>query len=349
MVRMMFLRRQEDEPCWIRFGEASDRPGPLRMLGIVSHWLHSTAMASTKAIGHVTRGIGLRVATALCFALMGALLKLASNRGAGIIELILYRSLFGLPVVLLWTLAGPGLRSLAVRSIGAHAWRGSIGLASMFCTFGALILLPLAEATTLLFMGPIFATFLSWLLLSERVGRHRLLAGLAALAGVVVVMRPGASAEAIAPLGVAVGLAAALGQAGVTVTVRHLGGSENVAAIVFWFLTACTLVGLLLLPFFGTSPDRTTIFILAAAGLSGGLGQICMTGSLQDAPISVLAPFDYLHLVAAMLLGWLLLDTQPTIYTYAGATLIAGSGLYTLLREHRLRRDFAVAATPPVG
>jgi drug/metabolite transporter (DMT)-like permease len=306
-------------------------------------------MASTAPTGHVTRGIALRIATALCFALMGALLKLASNRGAGVVELVLYRALFGLPVVMLWVLASQGISRLAVHRPMAHVWRAVIGISTMFCVFGALSLLPLAESTTLLFTGPIFATLLSWLVLGESVGRHRLLAGVAAFVGVIVVMRPGAGVEAIAPIGVMIGLLAALGQASVTVTLRHLGSSEHVAAIVFWFLVACTAVGLLLLPFFGTGPDATTIAILAGGGLVGGLGQICMTGSLQQAPVSVLAPFDYLHLVVAMLLGWLLLGSEPTFHTYAGAALIAGSGLYTLWREHRLSRDRAIPATQPLA
>lgn len=304
---------------------------------------------STSTAGSISRGIALRVIAAMCWACMGALLKLGATRGGGLVELVFYRSLFGLPVVLLWVLTSQGLASLAVRSVRAHVWRGSIGISTMFFTFGALTLLPLAEATTLLFTGPIFATLLSWLLLGEKVGRHRLAAGITAFLGVIVVMRPGASAEAIAAFGVAVGLVAALGQAGVTVTIRHLGNSENVAAIVFWFLVACSAVGLLLLPFFGRSIDGTTILILAAGGLFGGLGQICMTGSLQAAPIAVLAPFDYLHMVGAMLLGWLLLGTEPTVYTFAGAALIAGSGLYTLWREQRLRRQRPVPATQPVG
>ena len=307
-------------------------------------------MVRVSSTALVTRGIALRVAAALCWACMGALLKLGANRGAGVVELIVYRSLFGIPVVMLWILVGPGIGALAVRSVRAHLWRGSIGLASMFCTFGALILLPLAEATTLLFTGPIFATFLSWLILKEEVGRHRLAAGLVAFAGVAVIMRPGSGgAGNIAAIGVLVGLAAAFGQASVTVTLRHLGATEHVAAIVFWFLAACSLVGLILLPFLGTDPDLTTILILAAAGIVGGLGQILMTGSLQLASIAVLAPFDYLHLVGAILLGWLFLSSEPAIYTFAGATLIAGSGLYTLWREHRLRRQRPTPATQPVA
>ena len=83
--------------------------------------------------------------------------------------------------------------------------------------------------------------------------------------------------------------------------------------------------------------------VLAAGGLAGGLAQLLMTTSLQHAPVSALAPLDYLQMVGAVVLGWLLLSDAPTLATLAGAALIAGSGLYTAWRERVLRREI----TPP--
>ncbi|MNR62367.1 EamA-like transporter family protein [compost metagenome] len=68
-----------------------------------------------------------------------------------------------------------------------------------------------------------------------------------------------------------------------------------------------------------------------------------MTTSLQHAPVSALAPLDYLQMVGAVVLGWLLLRDTPTAATLAGAALIVGSGLYTAWREHVLKREI----TPP--
>lgn len=302
--------------------------------------------AASPALPHprVTRGIALRIASATSFAVMGALLKLAATRGASLVELYFFRSFFGLPVVLIWVMATDGLGALLPNRPIAHVGRSLLGMASMFFTFEALILLPLAEATTINFTGPIFATLLSWLLLSEKVGRYRWSAALVAFLGVVVVMRPGSAQEAISLVGIGFGLMAAMGQASVTVTLRHLGDREHVAAIVFWFLLACSIVGLILLPFFGTHPDAGTVAILVAAGVAGGLAQIFMTGSLQAAPIGTLAPFDYLQLIVAVLLGWLLFGTGPTLNTLAGAALIAGSGLYTVWRVQKRNRENAAAA-----
>jgi drug/metabolite transporter (DMT)-like permease len=66
--------------------------------------------------------------------------------------------------------------------------------------------------------------------------------------------------------------------------------------------------------------------------------QITLTASLQKAPVSVLSPFDYLQIVGAVALGWVLLAEVPTVNTFAGAALIVTSGLYIAWRERRLRR-----------
>jgi drug/metabolite transporter (DMT)-like permease len=60
----------------------------------------------------------------------------------------------------------------------------------------------------------------------------------------------------------------------------------------------------------------------------------------------VIVPFDYAQLLWAVLLGWLMWETHPPATTWAGATVIVASGLYTIYREHRLGRDKPRIAPP---
>src|SRR3954454_21600602 len=122
---------------------------------------------------HVATGILCRIGSGLSFSTMGALLKLASTQGLNAPELVFYRSLFSLPVVLFWVLKRESLSALRPNRPLAHVWRSALGLLSMGMTFEALILLPLGEATALNFTAPIFATILSFLVLKEAVGAHR--------------------------------------------------------------------------------------------------------------------------------------------------------------------------------
>mgnify|MGYP006201502357 CR=1 FL=1 len=109
-------------------------------------------------------GIGLRLGATLSFALMAALIKLASDRGVTAPELVFYRSLFALPPLFVWIAASATPGRWRTRRPLAHVTRGAIGVTSMFLSFGALTLLPLAEAVTLSFIAPLFAVALSALI-----------------------------------------------------------------------------------------------------------------------------------------------------------------------------------------
>lgn len=289
--------------------------------------------------------MALRAAAALSFSLMYALMKWAATLqplSAG--EMVFYRSLFGLPVVLLWVFGtGSGLAAISSRRPMVHVWRGALGVSGIFLIFQGLRLLPLADATTIGFTAPIFATLLSILLLKETVGRHRWTAVIVGFLGVLLMVRPGA-AGAPPLIGVLFALGGAFVAASVTVTLRQLGKTETATAIVFWFFMACLMAGGALTVIEGRALEWTVLAILAAGGLAGGLAQILMTTSLRHAPVSALVPLDYLQLVGAVVLGWALLSDAPTMATLAGAALIAGSGLYTAWRERVLRREVTPAA-----
>lgn len=309
-------------------------------------------MADKGGAEDIAGGIALRIAAAGCFSVMAAVLKLASLDGAVAPEMLFYRAVFGLPVVLIWVMTLPGgVQALTTRRPWAHVGRSALGIVSILCVFQTLTLLPLADATTLSFTAPIFATLLSFLILKEAVGPRRWAAVAVGFVGVVIVMRPisGVSGgdHAIPLEGIGFGLAAALLTAGVTITLRQLRDTEHVAAIVFWFFVASSIVGALLLPFVGQMHSPATFALLIASGLAGGLAQLFMTASLRAAPVAVVAPFDYLQIVGAIVFGWWLMHTTPTLNTLAGASLIAASGLYTAWREHVRRRQALVQPTSP--
>jgi drug/metabolite transporter (DMT)-like permease len=304
-----------------------------------------TAQSLSREHEQIASGILCRIGSGLSFSTMGALLKLASIEGLNAPELVFYRSLFSLPIVLFWVLKRESLASLRPKRPLAHVWRSALGLLSMGLTFEALILLPLADATAINFTAPIFATILSFVILREDVGVHRWGAVFLGFIGVLIVARPGGSSLPV--LGVVIALVGAVGQAGVTTTLRHLQRSENIAAIVFWFAVAGIVVGALLMPVFGHMHGPKAMAMVIAGGFAGGAGQLLMTSSLR-APVSVVSPFDYLQIVAATIFGWMLFSDVPSAHTITGATLIAGSGIYTAWREHRRRLKEGPTAVPAV-
>lgn len=292
---------------------------------------------------HAMRGILLRVLAAVLLSIIAALVKIASARGVSGPELLFYTSGFALAVVTVKIRMGPGFGVLATRRPVAHMWRSIVGISANLLYLQALIMLPLAEATTISFSTPAFATIMSWLVLRETVSGYRWGAVLAGLAGVAIVMQPSGGGHSIAILGAAIALCAAVGQAGVSIILRHLR-SENVLTIVFWSQCAGLVVGAMLLPVFGKWHDLTTLAIIGAMGVAIGFAQLAMTDSLRSAPVAVVMPFDYLQIVGALILGLLIFGASLRVNTLLGAALICSAGLYVLHREGAAARRATIRA-----
>ena len=232
---------------------------------------------------------------------------------------------------------GPGLASIKTERFGAHLSRTALGLVSMCFMFSTILLLPLAESTTLQFTLPIFATILGALVLHEPTGWHRWGAVILGFVGVLIVTQPGSGH--IVTLGIVTGLMAALLSAAVSILLRQIGRTESAATIVFWF-SALSIppLGIAFALFWQPHPLSTWL-LLVAVGLTGGAAQLCMTAALRSAPVSLVVPMDYTGLVWAALYGWLLFGALPDAATWLGAPVIIASGLYIVWREHRLHRE----------
>lgn len=279
----------------------------------------------------------LRLGAAFVFSAMNAAIKLAEAGGAHLAEVMFFRQSFALVPVSLWIAAGPGLGTIRTRRFGAHMLRTAMGLTSMCFVFITILLLPLAESTTMQFTLPIFATILGAVILREPTGAHRWGAVVAGFVGVLIVTRPG-SAGQIPLIGVVTGLTGAMLSASVSILLRQIGKTEGAATTVFWF--SALSVPVLAVPFalFAAPHPASTWLWLALVGICGGCAQLLMTGSLRLGPVSLVAPMDYTGLVWATLFGWVLFNSLPTAATLLGAPILVGSGLYIVWREHRLQR-----------
>jgi drug/metabolite transporter (DMT)-like permease len=287
--------------------------------------------------------ICLRLIAIACLSAMFALIKLASVRGVSLVEALFFRQLVAVPIALALVLAGPGIASLRTARIGRHATRAVVGLIGMISNFGAAILLPLAEATTLQFTVPMFATILAILLLGEVAGPHRWAAVIVGFAGVLLVVQPGSGHFPL--VGGLVGLFAAFMVALVTTQIRELGRTESALTTVFWFsFLSVPVLGVAYL-FVARAHVPLDWALLVAIGAIGGLAQVALTASLRWASVSTVVPMDYSSLIWATLFGWLLFGAFPGTSTWLGAPLIIASGLYIVWREHRLHRHNTEMAT----
>lgn len=293
------------------------------------------------------RSVVMALAAAACVAGVAALVKWTAARGVPVMEILFFRNLFAFLPLAVWLSCTGGWGALRTARPLGHLARSAIGIGGTICAFSAVAVLPLAEATGLSFTAPLFMAALSALVLGERVGWHRWAAVAVGFAGVVVMTGP--SLAAISPRGALLALGGALGAAGAMIAIRKIGCTERSSTIVFYFTLLGVLVGGISLLFEWRTPDAQSVAALAAAGMLGGVGQLLMTGAVRRARLAVIAPFDYSQLIWAGGIGFLIWDEAPGPRTLAGSAIIAGCGLYVLLRELRAQRKYAaVYASAPV-
>ena len=287
-------------------------------------------------------GMALRLLTAALLALMFAFVKLAADRGVHLVETLFYRQVGSAACSVGLLAAGAGFGSLKTRRIGAHVVRMILGMSAMALNFVAMIMLPLADATAIGFSVPIFSTMLAAVVLGEATGRWRWGAVLAGFAGVLLIVQPGSN---VVPLdGALIALAAALLTASVTIMIRRLGATERATTTVFWFAASSLLPMGILMLWFGQAHDPLTWGIVGAIAITGGLGQLTLTGSLRLAPVALVMPMDYTSLIWAALLGIWMFAEFPSYSTWIGAPVIIASGLVIVWREHRLARRVVLGA-----
>lgn len=203
--------------------------------------------------------------------------------------------------------------------------------------FAALKFLPITVTTTIAFAGPIVVTLLAIPLLGERVGWHRIAAICTGFLGVLVVVQPwGAEFHPAMFFSLTTLLFASL----YFVMTRMLAGVETNATQQLWSAGLATLV---LAPFalrVWVWPDTPLQWgVLLAIGGFGALGHIAATTAHRWADASILAPMIYAQVFWAALVGVLIFNTWPTIWTLTGGAIIIAAGLYIWQRERAKARE----------
>ncbi len=292
------------------------------------------------------RGILCKCLSVATFTVMGAIVKATSDGDMSIPpgQQIFFRSLFAVPVILVWLAWQGQLRDglKTVQPMG-HFYRGIIGTTAMGLGFWALALLPFPEVTAIGYAAPLLVVIFAAMFLGEDVRLFRLsMVGLG-LTGVLIVLSPQISTQMdpARSLGAVVALGGASFAALAQIFIRKLVQQERTSAIVFWFSITSSIIGLATLPFGWVMPDALTLFLLVMIGVLGGIAQILLTSAYRFADASLVAPFEYVSMLLAVLIGWFIFDEAPTAVVLAGATLVILAGVLIIWRERQLGLDRA--------
>ena len=228
--------------------------------------------------------------------------------------------------------------------MGLHFVRGALILLATACFFQAVRFMPIADAIAIFFVEPFILTLLGGLLLDEPIGPRRYAACVVGFIGALFVIQPSFSevgAAALLPLVTAVCFAFYM-----ILTKRMAMRMHPISLQAYTGVAAFLIMLPLLWGFEGSGiepldpswPARRELLLLAGVGLIATASHVCISFALKLAPASVLAPIQYLEIVGATGLGYLLFRDLPDALTFFGIGLIVSSGLYVFVRERRLER-----------
>ena len=296
------------------------------------------------------RGIVLICIAFSVLTLMSAFVK-AAGETVPTGQVVFFRAFLSLPIISLWLWSRGDLHDgLHVANWKNHAIRGLVGTVSMGLGFTAITLLPLAEVQAIRFATPMFLVVFAAVFLGEVFRLVRLAAVVTGMIGVIIIVAPefdSASLGSTALIGAGMALTSAALAALAQTLIKAMSGTERSEAIAFYFLATAATCSLLTLPvgwIWPTSygwiwPTPYEMMLLAGCGVLGAIGQMLLTASYRFADASALAPFSYVSMLWAVIIGFVWFEEVPRAATYAGAGLIIASGVLIVWRERKLARD----------
>lgn len=278
------------------------------------------------------------------FSVMSTLVKyLGQTHSFSTFEIAFFRVAPGMVLALPFLIkAGPS--SFITKQPLIMLTRVSATAIGLSANFYAMIKLPLADATALSFGRVLFVVPLAIIILKEVVGPRRLIATLVGFLGVVVMLRPGVNMnpDALYAVGGAFSIAIAM------VLVKLLTRTDGPATLVFYASVFQTAV--LAIPAFRDwiTPTLDQLGLLLAMGVIGVIAQACFLRAYVVAEASVLAPVDYMRLLFAGIMGYMVFGNVPDQWTFVGSAIIIASTLYITLREAQ-KGQAQVPPVPPLG
>ncbi len=274
------------------------------------------------------RGVLIMVASTLAFSAMHAAIVVTA-RDLHPFQIAFFRNIFGL-LIFLPVVVRSGFGFMATRRPGLHMLRALLNVIAMLTFFTALSITPIAMVTALSFTAPLFMAVLSVLFLGERMRLVRAGALVSGFLGALIILQPGAAPLEFGPLLV---IASALVWAVTMMVIKVLSRTETSLAITGYMVVWLSVFS------FGPAvmvwrwPDAGLFALLVFIGVAGTIAQLLLAEAFRRADATAVMPFDFLKLIWAALLGYVLFEQIPVPQIWIGAALIFGGGLVLLFVE----------------
>ncbi len=279
----------------------------------------------------VAKGIVTMLVAVAVFAVMDASMKQLAQAYPPL-QVSCLRGLASIPFFLFGVAVSGQWHTLVPHRWVDHLIRGGLAILMLVSFIYAVGRLPLGTAYGIFLCSPLLITALSAWLLRERVDRHRWLAIVCGLVGVVIILNP--SGRGMVTFAGLAAFVSALCYALAALMIRRLARSDSTLSIGLSFMIiVATFTGLAAYP--GWVPLlREHWPWIATLGLTGAVGQYLIIQAFRLAPASTIAPFEYTALLWGLAIDWIIWSTVPSARVIGGAGVVIASGLYVIYREH---------------
>ncbi len=278
-------------------------------------------------------GIALMVGACVVFALVDAGAKyLSASLPVG--QVIFLRYIIATVYAAIVLSATGGLRFFKTKKPGMQFIRGILLAIATVTNFIALQYLRLDQTSAIMFSSPFWVCALSVPLLGESVGPRRWGAIVVGFLGVLVIVRPGTDGFHWAML---VSLVSPIAVSLYLIASRKVGETDSAQTSMFYPTLVGTIAVLPMLPPEWAPPTGYEWFVALVMGIAGGVGHQMLSQAHRMAPAPILAPFIYTQIISMAAMGYIFFGDVPDLWTFAGAAIVIGSGLYLLARERQLK------------
>ncbi len=286
------------------------------------------------------RGIIWIIVSCLMFSLMGATVKSLGEQDLNSFQIVFFRLLAQLIAIF------PIIHRIGMVKVfttdrpGLHIFRSLSGVAAMSCVFYGYTQLTLVDVTTITYAKVLFITALAPFLLGEVFGWRRVSATVAGFLGVVIMLRPGGEAINWAAAIVVFGTFC---MSAAHITIKKLTSTERAITILAYFSVIAFMVSIIPAWYVWQPVGALTLVKLFAMGIFGLLGQFFVIRGYRVGEASAVVPANYISLVFAFLLGFVLFDEIPDQWSILGGSIIIASTLYISWREIIKKRKVLLA------
>lgn len=284
------------------------------------------------------QGVRYMLLSALGFALMSACVKSVASYGIPVLEIVAARALVSLLISYVH------VRRTGIALLGHNRKllfaRGAVGTVALMCVYYSVSTLPLAEATILQYMHPVFTAFIAVLFLKEQLQFSTLVCIVLCLSGLFCMVQPSMQSthDALPTLSVVMALVGAFGSAVAYVLVRKLSQTEHSSVIILYFPLIALPVSLLLL-FINddfVAVDWYLTLLLILVGIFTQVGQVGLTKAMQSQTASKATAYAYVQIVFSVVIGAVVFNELPSFWTYLGGSLIVAGALFNVFGKQIL-------------